>query len=93
MSKETKCPICKVKIPQERVEFLLELKYNIDDVYCVNHALNRPVKAIYSGEHGTSELIMCDRVYNDSVKHKFYDSERIEEPDDEPTESEEDIEL
>lgn len=69
------CPVCKNEIPQERIAILQELKYNENDFYCVNHAINKSRKAIYSGEHGTSELIMCDKVYNDSVRAKFYDSE------------------
>jgi hypothetical protein len=89
--KKYNCPVCNKLIPQERVEFLLSLNYN--ELYCVDHACARPVKAIYSGENGTSELIFCDRVYNDSVKGKFYDSENIIDPEDveleEPKEEEE----
>jgi len=70
-----KCPVCNNVIPEERIAILRELRYDENSFYCVNHALNKPIKAIYSGENGTSELIMCDRVDNDSVRHKFYDPE------------------
>lgn len=76
------CPVCSVAIPQERVDFLKGLKYSDNDIYCVQHAINRPVKGIYSGEVGTSDLILCDQVYNDSVRRKLYNTEDLSEEDD-----------
>jgi hypothetical protein len=69
------CPACQCEIPEERIAVLRELKYDEHRFYCVKHAVNKPVKAIYSGENGTSELIICDRVDNDNVRVKFYDPE------------------
>ncbi len=77
-----KCPICDALIPTERVAFLKELKYKDIDIYCVKHALNRPVKGIWSREVGTSDLILCDQVYNDSVRRKLYNAEDLLEEDD-----------
>lgn len=82
MSLEYKCPICNKAIPEERVAFLKELKYSDTDIYCVNHAINKPVKGIWSGEVGTSDLILCDQVYNDSVRRKLYNAEDLSEEDD-----------
>ena len=79
---EYKCPVCDALIPDERVAFLKELNYKDIDIYCVKHALNRPIKGIYSGEAGTSDLIFCDQVYNDSVRRKLYNAEDISEEDD-----------
>lgn len=78
------CPICKVEIPEERIEILRGLRYTEDQFYCTKHALNKTIKAVYSGEHGTSELILCDRVYNDSVRSKFYDVEEAHSTDELP---------
>jgi hypothetical protein len=33
------------------------------------------LKGVYAGEHGTSDLILCDRVYDDSVRTKFFESD------------------
>lgn len=88
MDKEYRCPACDCIIPEERVNILRELKYSDNDIFCVTHAMNRPVKAIYSGEHGTSDLILCDRVYSDSVRKKFYDAE-VDKDEDVSDDSEE----
>jgi hypothetical protein len=38
---------------------------------CVEHALATPRKGIYLGEVGTSQLLIVDKVYDDSVRHVF----------------------
>lgn len=85
-----KCPACNVEIPQERVDYLLRLRYPEHDIFCVKHASQRKVKAIYSGEPGTSELIFCKEVFQDSVQNTFLDSESYdEETPSEPNKEEE----
>lgn len=79
------CPVCGVDIPRERVDYLRGLRYPDHDIFCVKHASSRSIRAIYSGEPGTSELIFCSKVYQDSVKNTFLNAEEIEE-DIEPTE-------
>jgi hypothetical protein len=37
----------------------------------VEHALDSPRKGIYLGEVGTSDLLIVDKVYNDSVRSVF----------------------
>ncbi len=69
------CIVCNCIIPEARVEFLIE---NNKELTCIKHTLTKPPKAIYTGEHGTSDLIICDRVYDDSVRNKFYDAETID---------------
>ena len=64
MDNNNKCIVCNCNIPAERVEFLIE---NNKEMTCLAHSITTPVKALYSGEHGTSELIFCDKVYNDKV--------------------------
>lgn len=76
------CPICKAEIPQERVDYLRSLNHREHDIFCVKHASNRIPKAIYSGEPGTSELIFCKQVYQDSVHTKLYDSESVKDEED-----------
>lgn len=84
----SKCIVCNCEIIPERVEFLVE---NNKEMTCLSHAQPVKLKAIYSGEHGTSDLIFCDRVYDDSVRTKLYNTEQFvddEESEDVPPESE-----
>lgn len=73
------CPVCNVVIPEERVDYLRGLRYPDHDIFCVKHASQRTIKAIYSGEPGTSELIFCKHVYNDSVHSTLINAEECED--------------
>lgn len=79
MSEEYRCVMCDKLISDERVVFLRSSGYNENEFCCTKHSIIKPIKAIYSGEFGTSELIFCDRVDNDSVRTKLLDSEKVEE--------------
>lgn len=90
MSNPLNCPVCNVLIPDERVQCLKDMNYAEHDIYCVKHALNRIPKAVYTGEHGTSDLIICDRVYSDSVRSKLLNAEDLsDDSDDDEDESSE----
>lgn len=74
-NKEYKCCVCdKVVIP-ERVAALFEMGTPEYNITCLDHSIIRIKKGIYLGEHGTSELLLCDRVDNDSVRSIFRDAE------------------
>jgi hypothetical protein len=83
-----KCIVCNCDIPDERLQFLLE---NDKELCCIKHAQPVKIKAIYSGEPGTSDLIFCDRVYNDSVRTKLYDSEAFNDLVDDELETNEEV--
>jgi len=70
-----RCCVCNKVVPKERVKFLLESGVFEHSITCVAHSLTKPKKGIYSGEPGTSDLIICDKVYNDSVRSKFNEAE------------------
>ena len=55
---------------------------------CVEHALPVPRKGIYLGEAGTSELLIVDKVYDDSVRSVFRGAKKevVEETEEEVTE-------
>lgn len=83
------CFVCNKPVPDARVEFLLSNGVTKDNITCIAHSQTQKVKGIYSGEHGTSSIILCKRVYNDSVRSKFGAEEHEEEEEDEsssPTE-------
>ena len=91
MSKKFKCVVSGKEIPQERVEALQSLGIPESRWTCVEHALPVPRKGIYLGEVGTSELLIVDKVYNDSVRSVFKGSktqqtniEDSDETEDEP---------
>ena len=69
------CFVCNKEIVPERVEILLDMGINRNHMTCVHHSTTKPIKGIYMGENGTSELKLCNRVDNDSVRSKLYDAE------------------
>ena len=71
-----KCVVSGKPIPKERVEALISLGIPESRWTCVEHALAVPRKGIYLGEVGTSELLIVDKVYNDSVRSVFRGSSR-----------------
>jgi hypothetical protein len=70
-NKTHKCVVSGKKIPAERVEALIMLGIPESRWTCVEHALTSPRQGIYLGEVGTSELLIVDKVYNDSVRSVF----------------------
>ena len=80
---KTNCYICGKPIIKARVEALRELNIEERRMTCIKHSETKPIKAIYSGENGTSPLIFCDKVYNDSVRSVFRSAEEsiIEDPE------------
>lgn len=80
MKANNKCWDCNCVIPKERIEFLTEIGVHPEQFTCVKHSHATRIKGIYSGENGTSPIIFCDKVYNDSVRSQF---KEIEETADE----------
>jgi len=66
-----KCVVSGKPIPKERIEALKMLGTPESRWTCVEHALDSPRKGIYLGEVGTSDLLIVDKVYNDSVRSVF----------------------
>jgi RNA polymerase-binding transcription factor DksA len=66
-----KCVVSGKPIPKERVEALKMLGTPESRWTVVEHALESPRKGIYLGEVGTSDLLIVDKVYNDSVRSVF----------------------
>jgi len=78
-----KCWDCACVIPLARVKFLTESGIKPERFTCVKHSNTTRIKGIYSGEVGTSPIIFCDKVFDDSVRTKFINpDENIEESDD-----------
>jgi hypothetical protein len=89
-----KCVVSGKPIPKERVEALKMLGIHESQWTCVEHSFIKPRQGVYLGEVGTSELLIVDKVYEDSVRSVFRGAkrevEKVEEEDvdDEPAEKE-----
>jgi hypothetical protein len=84
------CQISGKEIPGERVEALVMLGVPEHQWTCVEHSITKPKQGIFMGEHGTSDLLLVNKVYDDSVRGVFKSSDKVEsdEGSSEPTESE-----
>ena len=85
-----KCSVSGKNIPKERVEALRMLGVPEENWTCVEHSLAKPRQGVYLGEVGTSQLLIVDKVYDDSVRSVFRGAKRdaakiTEEDEDEPT--------
>lgn len=89
MSKKYKCVVSGKEIPKARVEALISLGVPEQRWTCIEHALPTPRKGIYLGEVGTSELLIVDKVYNDSVRSVFKGANKQAEASDKHEEQEE----
>lgn len=66
-----KCVVSGNPIPDARVEALISLGIPEQLWTCVEHSLTKPKRGLFLGEVGTSELLIVDKVYDDSVRSVF----------------------
>lgn len=78
---ETVCIICDKTIPAARIQALKSMNAPRDRWTHVQCSTVTKVKGLYFGEVGTSELHLCKKVYNDSVRSVFRSAE-VDESDD-----------
>jgi hypothetical protein len=71
-----KCVVSGKTIPKERVEALKMLGTPENLWTCVEHSLAKPKQGLFLGEVGTSELLLVDKVYDDSVRSVFRGAKR-----------------
>jgi hypothetical protein len=69
------CTVSGKEIPSERVDALKMLGVPESKWTCVEHSTTKPKQGIFMGEHGTSDLKMVDKVYDDSVRSVFKSSD------------------
>lgn len=82
------CTVSGKPIPPERVEALKMLGTPENQWTCVEHSMVRPRQGIFLGEAGTSELLLVNKVYNDSVRSVFKSADRETEAREEDEEIE-----
>lgn len=65
------CFVCDAVIPTERVRALVMLGKPPESWTHVQCSVETYKKGIYLGEHGTSHMLLVDKVYDDSVREIF----------------------
>lgn len=78
MTEEIKyyCYISGEVIPQARVEYLLTSGLPVSLWTVVTQSRVKKKKGIFSGEVGTSELLVVDKVYEDTVRSVFREADK-----------------
>src|SRR5208282_5552563 len=69
------CCVCNKKIPVERIRALINLGIHETRWTHTKCSTTTKIQGIYMEEPGTSELRLCNKVYNDSVRHVFRTAE------------------
>ena len=64
----THCIICSKVIPQARIDALISLNTPYSKFTHTQCSTTTKIKGIYLGEVGTSEIKLCDKIYNNSNK-------------------------
>jgi len=81
----THCVVCNKPIPIARLEALQSLNTPLTKYTHTQCSTTTKIKGIYLGEVGTSEIKLCDKVYNDSVRSVFRRAEVDTDEGDEDT--------
>ena len=79
----TNCVICNKPITAARIEALISLNTPINKYTHTQCSTTTKIKGIYLGEVGTSEIKLCDKIYNDSVRSVFRRAEVDDDGDEE----------
>ena len=65
------CYVCEKKIPAERITALKSLGIPNSEWTHAKCSTTQKIKGIYTGEVGTSKLLLVDKLYDDSVRSIF----------------------
>jgi hypothetical protein len=80
------CMICDKPIPIDRIKALQTLNTPVTNYTHTKCSITTKVKGIYLGEVGTSQIMLCDKIYDDSVRSVFRRAE-VDTSDEEPENS------
>ena len=75
------CVVCLKEIPAARLKALREMNTPLHKYTHTHCSTVTKIKGLYLGEVGTSEIMFCDKIYNDSVRSVFRSSENKEDED------------
>jgi hypothetical protein len=65
------CFVCNKKMTTERMNALRSLKTPVNRWAHAKCSPTTKIKGVYTGEVGTSKLLLVDKLYNDSVRSVF----------------------
>ena len=81
MSEVVYCCVSGKPIPPSRVEALRSMDVPEELMTVKEHSLARKKQGVYFGEQGSGQLVLVDKVYDDSVRSVFSSSEAEEDSD------------
>lgn len=67
----TACVVCSKTIPAARIEALISMDTPLTKFTHVSCSTTTKIKGVYLGENGTSQIMLCDKLYDDSVRSVF----------------------
>lgn len=76
-----KCSVCEKPVPVDRIKALIDLGVNPTQWTHTKCSQVKKIKGIYLGEVGTSEIKLCNKIYNDSVRSVFRHAEADSDSD------------
>lgn len=84
------CHITGEEIPELRAQALLEMGVPEDRMTCIKVAEKtiKKRKGLYTGLPGVSELLVVDKIYNDSVHQMFHRADSDDEMEEKTAETE-----
>ena len=65
------CVVCLKTIPAARIEALVSMNTPPNRWTHVTCSTTTKIKGVYMGEVGTSEMKLCDKLYDDNVRSVF----------------------
>lgn len=81
------CVVCLKKLPAIRIKALQDMSIPFHKWAHTSCSQITKIKGVYLGENGTSELQLCDKVYNDSVRSVFHGAEATSSEDEESSDN------
>ena len=79
---DNKCVNCSKEIPAARISALKSMQVPNHRWTHTQCSTVTKIKGLYLGEVGTSQLQLCDKIYNDSVRSVFRRAENEDSGDD-----------
>lgn len=68
---------CGSEIPKTRIDALIMLEIPEHEWTIIEHSMTRPILGIWSGESGTSELILTDKLGDYGIQRESNDEREI----------------
>ena len=88
---KTYCWVSGKVIPPARIKALIMLGVPPHEMTCVEHSQVKKKQGVYLGEYGTSQMLVVDKVYDDSVRDVFNHSQADQHDSDDSDDTEQPV--